>query len=103
MSFREAHALVARAVEASGADDRPAAIAEVFLRQNQSLGLDKAFVERALDPVNFVRIRQVPGGPAPDVVAEAISRAAAGQREIESWIRSKQEMLDAARRENRGN
>jgi hypothetical protein len=45
----------------------------------------------------------VPGGPAPDVVAEAISRAAAGQREIEQWIRSKQEMLDAARRENRGN
>jgi len=75
----------------------------VFLRQNQSLGLDKAFVERALDPQNFVRIRQVPGGPAPDVVAEAISRAAAGQREIEQWIRSKQEMLDAARRENRGN
>jgi argininosuccinate lyase len=103
MSFREAHALVARAVEASGADDRPAAIAEVFLRQNQSLGLDKAFVERALDPQNFVRIRQVPGGPAPDVVAEAISRAAAGQQEIEQWIRSKQEMLDAARRENRGN
>jgi argininosuccinate lyase len=103
MSFREAHALVARAVEASGADDRPAAIAEVFLRQNPSLGLDKAFVERALDPENFVRIRQVPGGPAPDVVAEALSRAAAGQREIEQWIRSKQEMLDAARRENRGN
>ena len=101
MSFREAHGLVARAVAASGADDRPAAIAAVFLSQNPSLGLDQAFVERALDPVNFVRIRQVPGGPAPDVVAEALSRAAAGQQEIEEWIRSKQELLDAARRENR--
>jgi hypothetical protein len=30
-------------------------------------------------------------------------RAATGQQEIEQWIRSKQEMLDAARRENRGN
>jgi argininosuccinate lyase len=101
MSFREAHTLVARAVEASGADDRPAAIAQVFLAQNPSLGVDQAFVERALDPLNFVRIRQVTGGPAPDVVAEALSRAAAEQREIEEWIRSKQQMLDAARRENR--
>ena len=101
MSFREAHALVARAVEASGADDRPAAIAAVFLRQNPSLNVDQAFVERALDPENFVRIRQVPGGPAPDVVAQALSRAGAAQREIEAWIRSKRDLLDAARRENR--
>ena len=101
MSFREAHALVARAVEASGADYRPAAIAAVFLSQNPSLGVDQAFVERALDPRSFVRIRQVTGGPAPDVVAEALSRAGAEQREIEEWIRSKQELLDAARRENR--
>jgi len=35
------------------------------------------------------------------VVAEALSRAGAEQREIEEWIRSKQELLDAARRENR--
>jgi phosphoglycolate phosphatase-like HAD superfamily hydrolase len=63
--------------------------------------VDQAFVERALDPVNFVRIRQVPGGPAPEVVAEALARAGAEQREIEAWIRRKQEMLEAARRENR--
>jgi argininosuccinate lyase len=98
MSFREAHALVARAVKASGADDRPAAIARVFLSQNPSLGLEKEFVERALDPRNFVRIRRVTGGPAPEVVAEALVRAGAGQQEIEAWIRSKQELLDAARR-----
>ena len=99
MSFREAHALVARAVEASGTDDRPAAIAAVFLSQNPSLNVGQAFIERALDPENFVRIRQVPGGPAPEVVAEALSRAGAGQQEIEEWIRRKQEMLDAARRD----
>jgi argininosuccinate lyase len=101
MSFRDAHALVARAVEASGADDRPAAIADVFLSQNPSLGVDRAVVERALDPENFVRIRRVTGGPAPDVVAEALSRAGGEQRQIEEWIRSKQETLDRARRENR--
>ena len=98
MSFREAHARVARAVEASGADHRPEAIARVFLSQNPSLGVDPAVVARALDPRNFVRIRQVPGGPAPDVVAEALSRAVTEQGQIEEWIRSKQELLDAARR-----
>jgi argininosuccinate lyase len=101
MSFREAHTLVARAVQASGADDRPATIAQVFLSQNPSLGLERAFVESALDPRNFVRIRQVPGGPAPEVVAEALARAGAEHQEIEAWIRRKQEMLDAARRQNR--
>ena len=101
ISFREAHALVARAVAASGADDRPASIAAVFLSQNPSLGVDQAFIERALDPMNFVRIRQVPGGPAPDVVAESLSRVAAGQQEIEEWIRAKRQLLDAARRETR--
>jgi hypothetical protein len=35
------------------------------------------------------------------VVGEALSRAEAEQQEIEEWIRRKQEMLDAARRENR--
>jgi phosphoglycolate phosphatase-like HAD superfamily hydrolase len=93
--------LVARAVKASGADDRPATIAAVFLSQNPSLGLERTFVESALDPQNFVRIRQVPGGPAPEVVAEALARAGAEQQEIVEWVRRKQEMLDAARRENR--
>jgi hypothetical protein len=35
------------------------------------------------------------------VVAEALARAGAEQQEIEAWIQRKQEMLDAARRENR--
>jgi len=102
MSFREAHALVARAVEASGADDRPAAIAAVFLRQNPSLNVEPG-VCRARSRPRKLRppIRQVPGGPAPDVVAQALSRAGAAQREIEAWIRSKRDLLDAARRENR--
>jgi len=48
-----------------------------------------------------VQIRHVIGGPAPEVVAAALSRAGVEQQEVEAWIRSKLELLDAAQRENR--
>jgi argininosuccinate lyase len=102
MSFREAHAMVARAVQASGADDRASAIAGVLLRQNQSLGLSRGDIEAALDPDNFVRVRRVVGGPAPEIAAEALGRARALQAKIAEWIRSKEEMLERASEENRG-
>jgi len=93
MVFARPHALVARAVEASGADDRPApspkcSCARIHRRWT------RAFVERRLDP-KLVRIRQVPGGPAPDVVAESLSlgrRRPAGNR---SWIRFEAAVVDA--------
>ena len=101
LSFRQAHSLVARAVEAAGKDDRPNALAALFLRQNPSLGLNQADVERALDPGNFVRTRRVPGGPAPEITAEALARARDEQSAIVEWIRAKEERIEAARRENR--
>lgn len=102
MSFREAHAMVARAVEASGADDRASAIAGVLLRQNPELGLSRVDIVEALDPENFVRVRRVVGGPAPEIAGEALGRALALQVKIAEWIRSREEMLDQASQENRG-
>lgn len=97
LSFREAHAIVSRAVQASAGDDRPAAIAAVLLAQNPSLHLSRADLEQSLDPQNFVRIRRVIGGPAPEVVAEALSRARQEQNQIADWIQAKEALLDAAR------
>ena len=86
VSFREAHGMVARAVQASAEDDRPGHLAAVFLEQNPTLGMRRESVERALDPQNFVRVRTIVGGPAPEVAAEALVRARAGQRQIEEWL-----------------
>lgn len=102
MSFREAHAMVARAVEASGEDDRASAIAGVLLGQNPELGLSPTDIERALDPENFVRVRRVVGGPAPEVVGEALGRARVEQAKIAEWIHAKGTMLDRASLENCG-
>ncbi|MBZ5619527.1 MAG: argininosuccinate lyase [Acidobacteriia bacterium] len=101
VSFRQAHAMVARAVETSGGDDRAGAIAAVLLEQNPSLHLSRDGIERALDPENFVRVRRVVGGPAPEIAAEALGRARTQQARIADWIRLKEEMLDKSRQENR--
>ena len=100
MSFREAHGIVAKAVKTAGEDDTPRAIAAALLAENPSVPLTRLEIERALDPRNFVNIRRVIGGPAPEIVTEAVSRARTNQASFENWIQSKQEMLNQARRRN---
>jgi len=102
MSFREAHGLVSKAVKASGVDDSPRAIATALLAANPSVPLTQHEIERALDPRHFVNVRRVTGGPAPEIVTEALSRARGEQAGFRQWVHSKQEMLNEARRRNVG-
>ena len=102
MSFREAHGLVSKAVKASGGDDSPGAIATALLAANPSVPLTQHEIERALDPRNFVNVRRVTGGPAPEIVTEALSRAQGEQAGFRQWVQSKHEMLNNARRRNLG-
>jgi argininosuccinate lyase len=100
LSFREAHGLVSKAVKSAGEDDSPSAIASALHSENPSLPLTRDEIERALNPKNFVNVRRVTGGPAPEVVHEALSRARDEQAAFERWIRSKKEVLAEARRRN---
>jgi argininosuccinate lyase len=88
-SFREAHGMVARAVEACGVDDRAASIAAALSAQNPGLSMSREEIERSLDPETFVRIRSIRGGPAPEVAAEALERAQEEQARIEEWLRTR--------------
>ena len=101
LSFREAHTLVANAVNAA-AHDTPAAIATALLTQNPSLKLSREIIERSLDPLHFIRVRRIVGGPAPEVVTGALARARDAQLRIESWIQSRRQALDDARNRNVG-
>ena len=101
LSFREAHAMVANAVNAA-ADDTPSAIAAVLLSQNPSLKLSRDIIERSLDPLHFVRVRRIVGGPAPEMVNNALARARDAQLSTESWIQSRRQKLDNSRRRNLG-
>jgi argininosuccinate lyase len=89
MSFREAHDLVAEAVQASGVDDDSAAIASALRRVRPGLGLTDAEILRALDPEHFVRIRNIIGGPAPEQTGNALTQAREKQRQMEQWIEEK--------------
>jgi argininosuccinate lyase len=100
MSFRQAHSLVARAVKLCGSDDSPVAIARAIRTVDPGLALGDEDIAMALDPRNFVRIRRVVGGPAPEVTAEALQRALVDQQRFAQWLSDKENLLSAARREN---
>jgi argininosuccinate lyase len=94
ISFREAHSLVAQTVEACRTSDDRASIATALLRLEPKLSLTREDIEQALDPVHFVRIRTIEGGPAPLRTAEALDRARAGNRKFEEWIADRASLID---------
>ncbi len=96
MSFRVAHSLVGQVVRACGRGDDPSTIARALLALHPDLKLAPAEIEQALDPVHFVSIRNIVGGPAPERTSEALVEALSQQREIETWIQAKTTLLDHA-------
>jgi argininosuccinate lyase len=93
LSFRDAHRMVAAAVAACGPEDGAASIARVLKSQNPSVRLSEVELAHALDPVNFIRVRNVMGGPAPERTGEAMERERGRQREIEEWLAGKTALL----------
>jgi argininosuccinate lyase len=55
----------------------------------------RAVLLNALDPVNFVNVRRIPGGPAPEPVLDAIREAEAEIMAVESWLATKAALLEA--------
>lgn len=94
LSFRQSHEITAKLVRALSAQGRTEAVgipAESFNGANSSnsrrerdpgapqalslpggLEVDQALVAKSLDPVHFVRIRQIRGGPAPREAARML-------------------------------
>ena len=72
ISFRSAHGIVGEAVRRSIEEGRDLVdvIEEVLSKYN--LKLDREKIERALDPMENVKVRKVIGGPAPEEVRRAI-------------------------------
>ncbi|MEJ8543405.1 argininosuccinate lyase [Methanothermobacter wolfeii] len=86
--FRVAHRIVGRLVtraleDGLGPGDIDSGyVDEVSLEvTGDKLGLDDETVRKALDPLENVRARMVPGGPAPEMVRESVA-------EIKSFVRS---------------
>jgi len=100
ISFHDAHRLVSSAVRSLNGNYSPDAIVDaVSTAAPQSLGhplrAARAELLRALDPVHFVAVRSIPGGPAREAVEPALAAAAQDRDQNLSWLSEKRAILAA--------
>jgi argininosuccinate lyase len=98
ISFRTAHHLVAAAVHAVGRDYSPErlviemeSLAPGYL--GRSLSKPRGVWLLALDPVHFIGIRRIPGGPAHEAVRAQVATARKEQAAIQEWLDTKRSLL----------
>jgi argininosuccinate lyase len=79
ISFRQAHSVAYRVVKSAiekkirvDQIDSMLVLAAAEAALNKSLNVTDAMISRALDPINFVKVRSLPGGPAPSEVDRMI-------------------------------
>jgi argininosuccinate lyase len=93
MSFREAHHIVSAAVRSLRGQYSAEAMVDAVLSAN-SLSTPREVLMKALDPVNFVEIRRIPGGPAMEPVLDAIREEETGIAASKVWLASKIALLE---------
>jgi argininosuccinate lyase len=93
MSFREAHHIVSAAVRSLRGQYSAEAMVDAVLSAN-SLSTPREVLMKALDPVNFVEIRRIPGGPAMEPVLDAIREEETGIAASKAWRASKIALLE---------
>ncbi len=98
MSFRQAHELVSRAVQEVGGAYTHRNMVSALKRLAPStiqrrLRITDQECMKALDPVHFVNLRTVDGGPAPGQVRAAIARSGAVTASNRGWLKRKQQLL----------
>jgi argininosuccinate lyase len=89
LPFRVAHQIVGRVVNTALMEGlKPDEIDSQFLDQisreltGEELNIQEELVEKALNPLEVVRSREVPGGPAPIMVQECIQN-------LKNWMKNK--------------
>ena len=98
LSFAVAHRLVAASVRAAGREDSPEHVVNEMERLalevvGKKLSEQREVWLRALDPVHFIAIRTIPGGPAPNAVRAQIAAARTEQAEAQEWFDAKRSLL----------
>jgi argininosuccinate lyase len=98
MSFGMAHQLVAASVQAVGPQDSQECLVTEMERLapnivGRKLSKPREVWLRALDPMHFVGVRQIPGGPAPEAVRAQMVAARKEQAEAREWNNAKQSLL----------
>ena len=100
VSFREAHHLVSAAVKLLDGTYSDAAMAQAVealapAHFGRALGISRADLLQALDARNFVDVRRIPGGPAPEAMRSALTQGAEQVAQTRVWIDRKTAELAA--------
>jgi len=93
ISFREAHHMVSAAVRSLLGQYSPEAMVDAILTAN-ALRTPREVLLNALNPVNFVQVRRIPGGPAVEPITDAIRQAEVEIAATGEWRASKTALLD---------
>ena len=95
MPFRIAHKIVGRMVtDALDSNMKPEEIDQAFLDEitveitGNPLGLNNELISKALDPLENVKMRKVPGGPSPEMVNLAL-------KNLRSYLENEIEYLES--------
>jgi argininosuccinate lyase len=98
--FRSAHTIASAVVKVAIARQLDAAqvtselideVAETIL--GHPLHLSAELVKRAMDPVHFVAIRTLPGGPAPTEMRRALADRRQSLQHLRSWLKTEEERI----------
>ena len=100
IGFRQAHKIVSEAVKEIAGRYSPAAMAKAASEAahrilGRPLQTSQATMLKALDPANFIALRQVPGGPALEAIRPALADAAKAGALSQTWLQSKTSLLDS--------
>jgi argininosuccinate lyase len=104
-SFHQAHRIVSDAVRALDGDFDHTRMITLVQHALSEAGLpapEEELLRRSLDARNFVDIRSVPGGPAPDALDPEIARASVQLDTDQSFIRIHRERLRTASQHLKG-
>jgi argininosuccinate lyase len=96
LSFREAHSIVAAAVK-SGDDSHSRIVDDVLSRLGATAAASRDELLRALDPVAFVEVRAIPGGPAPREVARRLGDFDESLHVLDGWTSDRSRRLKECR------
>jgi len=100
LSFRAAHHLVSEAVKAVGpVYDRDRMVDQMLALAPQVIGrsltVSRARLNEALDPVHFVAVRTIVGGPGLPAITDQIREAQEGIAIDRAWLQQKRGLLQA--------
>ena len=100
LSFRAAHHLVSAGVKSLAGKYSIGEMVDAVIRlapevMGRQLHTDRSVLEKALDPRNFISVRTVPGGPAPQPMVAALAAAEGALSGSAQWENARRAAMQA--------